>query len=107
MTMAAPPAARRSFLRSAAAAALTVVTVGTQAVFGAAVARAAYSSCCFLLAPITAWCPLICNEQSHQVRCWSCNQNRCKCCECSSDINCFLGISVCAYMIGCCEERTW
>ncbi len=107
MTMAAPPAGRRSFLRSAAAAALTVVTVGTQAVFGAAPARAAPGSCCHLVAPVSAWCPQMCIEQGHQLRCWSCNQTRCKCCECSTGISCFVDISMCAYMIGCCEEQPW
>ncbi len=106
MTMAAPPAGRRSFLRSAAAAALTVVTVGTQAVFGAAPARAAYS-CCLLVAKETPWCPLLCREQNHRLRCWSCNDNTCKCCECSSGANCYEGFSMCAYMIGCCEQIRW
>ena len=101
MTMTRPTASRRWFLRSTTGAALAALAMGAQALFGATPASAR-ASCCSLAAPSTAWCPMLCAETAHRIRCWRCNNNGCRCCECTSTTNCFDGIVVCSYEIGCC-----
>ena len=101
MTGAGAARGRRWFMRSATGAALAVVAMGAQAVLGPAVASA-QGSCCALLATMTTWCHWLCAEQNHRVQCWSCNNNQCKCCECSVGGSCFQGITFCSYQIGCC-----
>ena len=101
MTMTRPTASRRWFLRSTTGAALAALAMGAQALFGATPASAR-ASCCSLAAPSTAWCPMLCAETAHRIRCWRCNNNGCRCCECTSTTNCFGGIVVCSYEIGCC-----
>ncbi len=99
-------AGRRWFLRTATGAAATVLAMGAQALFGASHASADSGSarvfCCLLGARLTAWCPMLCAELGHNIRCWACNQNQCKCCECTTNDNCFNGITACSYKIGCC-----
>ena len=100
-------AGRRWFLRTATGAAATVLAMGAQALFGASTASAGGGTvrdgCCLLFGHRTAWCPMLCKELGHNIRCWSCNQNRCKCCECTTSDTCFSGFTACSYKIGCCE----
>lgn len=102
--MAGAPGGRRWFMRSATGAALAMVTVGTQALLGpaSASAQARAPSCCALIKTITAWCPLICTQQNQSFHCWTCNNNRCKCCECSAGTSCYRGATLCSYQVGCC-----
>ena len=104
MTMTRPTVSRRWFLRSTTGAALAVLVMGAQALFGARAVSAQQSSCCFLFAPSSPWCPMLCAEVGRNVHCWTCNNNRCKCCECSGSDSCFAEISVCSYEIGCCDS---
>ena len=102
MTVTQPTASRRWFLRSTTGAALAALAMGAQALFGATRVSAQSRSCCLLFAPVSAWCPMLCAEVGHRVRCWTCNFDNCKCCECASGGDCFTGISICAYQTGCC-----
>ena len=102
MTMTRPTESRRWFLRSTTGAALAALAMGAQALFGAGAASAQLISCCRLAAPPSRWCPMLCAEVGHNIRCWTCNNNGCKCCECSSADDCFSSISACSYDIGCC-----
>ena len=99
---------RRWFLRSATGAAAAVMAMGAQALFGTSTASATShlteSGCCFLFGHVTAWCPMLCMELGHEIWCWACNQNRCKCCECTVHGTCFSGLTACSYNAGCCEE---
>ena len=45
---------------------------------------------------------MLCAEVGHNVRCWMCNNSRCKCCECAIGNDCWSDISLCSYQIGCC-----
>lgn len=103
MTTIRDSADRRWFLRSAAGAALSVVTMGAHALFRASAASAVTSGCCLLAARVTAWCPLLCTELGHSFRCWSCNNNQCRCCECTTGPNCFGRFTACSFKYGCCE----
>ena len=100
------PGGRRWFLRSATGAAATVLAMGAQAVFGASVASATGHltkvGCCYLFGRETAWCPVLCAELGHNLNCWACNGNRCKCCECTTRDTCWSGITACSYTVGCC-----
>ena len=107
------PRGRRWFLHSAAGAAATVLAMGAQALFGASVASAGPGEtrigCCVLFGRQTHWCPMLCAEAGNHIRCWSCNANRCRCCECvdgpsRAGTDCFSGLAVCSYVIGCCLE---
>ncbi len=100
---------RRWFLRSASGAATAVLAMGAQALFGPSTASAdsrivTEVGCCQLFGHVTAWCPMLCTELGHTIRCWSCNQNQCRCCECSTEDTCWSGLTACSYNVGCCEE---
>ena len=99
---------RRWFLRSVTGAAAAVLAMGAQALLGPSVASAGSATtmvgCCILFGHRTAWCPLLCAELGHNIRCWSCNSNQCKCCECATGDSCFSGLTACSYHTGCCEE---
>ena len=107
------PGGRRWFLRSATGAAATVLAMGAQTLFGASGASAGSAvtdvGCCWLFGRPTPWCPLLCAEAGHHIRCWTCNSNRCKCCECikgpiQPGTDCFgYYLRLCAYATGCCE----
>ena len=103
MTVAVENGTRRWFLRSVAGAALTMVTIGAQGLFGVRAASAQSGPlCCLLTATETLWCPLLCAEQDGwHIRCWSCNGFKCKCCECVEGNSCF-SFAMCSYKIGCC-----
>lgn len=102
MTAGMAPRGRRWFLRSVTKAALAVVTTGTLALFGAPTASAQSSSCCRLDYDSNPWCPFICAEQNQNIRCWTCNDGRCTCCECTMGETCFSLLTMCSYQIGCC-----
>ena len=103
MTTAQSTGDRRWFLRTATGAAATVLLMGAQAMFAAPAASARDDGCCLLIGRSTAWCPMLCRELGHHIRCWSCNSNKCKCCECvKSHHSCFAGITACSYTQGCC-----
>lgn len=96
---------RRWFLRLMTGTALSVVAMGAHALFGAPTAAAqASGTCCSLFLHHTSWCPMLCRELNHNLRCWSCNNNRCRCCECTLGANCFRYITACSYQQGCCER---
>lgn len=101
MTTAGGPRDRRWFLRSVAGAALGMVTMGAQALFGASPASAA-TTCCALVHPHNLWCPLTCAELGYDIYCWTCWLGRCKCCECSNTPTCW-GRAYCSYELGCCS----
>ena len=95
---------RRWFLRSATGGALSVVALGAQALFGASPA-AADEDCCLLVGPLTAWCPVTCAGRGRTLRCWGCNNDRCRCCECTGGGACILAFfASCSYRSGCCRE---
>ena len=105
MAAAQYPEGRRWFLRTATGAAATVLLMGAQALFGASAASGiTQDGCCLLARRQTAWCPMLCKELGHSIRCWSCNRNQCKCCECTTSDTCFGGFTACSYKIGCCER---
>ena len=105
MAAAQYPEGRRWFLRTATGAAATVLLMGAQALFGASAASGiTQDGCCLLARRQTAWCPMLCKELGHSIRCWSCNRNQCKCCECTTSDTCFAGFTACSYKIGCCER---
>ena len=96
---------RRWFLRSVTGAALGVVAAGAQALFGTSAASAGEADsrqCCLLVGTETVWCALLCSEIDYNLRCWSCNNNQCKCCECTVGDSCFVTRAVCAHKLGCC-----
>ena len=94
---------RRWFVRSAAGATLAVLAKGTQALLGAAPASAqAPIPCCWLIGTTSPWCPMYCSEAGHSLRCWTCNNGQCKCCECTTGADCWSDFSVCSYKVGCC-----
>ena len=97
------PSGRRWFLRSATGAALAVVATGAQALFGASAASAQESTCCRLAAKPDPWCPFWCAQQNHNLRCWTCNDGRCMCCECTPGDSCWTHVSVCSRQTGCCS----
>ena len=105
MAAAQYPEGRRWFLRTATGAAATVLLMGAQTLFGASAASGiTQDGCCLLARRQTAWCPMLCKELGHSIRCWSCNRNQCKCCECTTSDTCFAGFTACSYKIGCCER---
>ena len=105
MAAAQYPEGRRWFLRTATGAAATVLLMGAQTLFGASAASGiTQDGCCLLARRQTAWCPMLCKELGHTIRCWSCNRNQCKCCECTTSDTCFAGFTACSYKIGCCER---
>lgn len=101
MTMAGDTVGRRWFLRMVGGAALSVVTMGAQALFGASPASA-QRSCCWLIHGHNSWCPLTCVELGHSFRCWTCFGKLCKCCECTTGSDCWSQVTLCSYEVGCC-----
>ena len=96
---------RRWFVRSATGGALSLVALGARALFGASPAAAqGVSGCCFLVGQLSAWCPVTCADRGLTLRCWACNNDRCRCCECTRSSNCWVYDAACGYTAGCCEE---
>ena len=99
---------RRWFVRSATGGALSLVALGAQALFGAspAAAQGIHSSgCCLLVRAPSPWCPVTCADKGLALRCWGCNHDRCRCCECTDSSSCFLVFyASCSYTAGCCVD---
>ena len=105
------PYSRRELLRTATGAALAVLASGTRVLLNASPARAQEdldTGCCVVTHLPSQWCPFMCSESGLVLRCWTCNNGSCKCCECTSsgaeqEDTCFVGHPfACSYMSGCC-----
>ena len=104
----APSVGRRPFLRSLTGGALALAAAGAKVLADARPA-AAQGTCCGIVGSYSSWCPYTCSRRGAHLVCWSCNNGRCRCCECFQyRTSCFYaalgsGRIYCGIRIGCCN----